>query len=67
MSFYNKVLSAVRGKIVLTKGVESIEIGKVNIKKVKRYKCPLVVVDTDDYEYNGKDFDADPGKYLIET
>jgi hypothetical protein len=64
--FSNKILSHKNQKIILTKGIEGIEIGEVNIKAVQKFKCPLVTIDTDDYEYNETMFEADPGKYIIE-
>lgn len=69
MSFDNKILSDRKGRIVFNCN-QGIEIGRFQIVRVYKFKCPLQTIEitnSDSWNYYDGVFEADdPGRYLIE-
>lgn len=62
----NNIIVKKNNLLVFTKGESAIELGELNIERVRRYKCPLQTVEVKEYEYDNGVFDAElPGKYII--
>lgn len=69
MSFENEILRSSPGSITFNCD-SGIEIGRIQITRVQKFKCPLKTVNitnTDTWNYVDGIFEADdPGRYIVD-